>query len=101
MQIYNYIYKIKIMPNIRIILVLHKITRIYYIMIRDLKAFYVAIESNKVVCYDTNLLKFVNGLKQIEPDLKGYQYYNREFKKSNRIVFVNNKEKIYYLQKVI
>lgn len=70
-------------------------------MIRDLKAFYVAIESNKVVYYDTNLFKFIDGLKQIEPDINGYQYYNREFKKSNRIVFVNKKEKIYYLQKVV
>lgn len=70
-------------------------------MIRDLKAFYVVIEENKVVHFDTNLLKFINGFKQIEPEIKGYQYFNREFKKSNRIVFINKKEKIYYLQKVI
>lgn len=70
-------------------------------MIRDLKAFYVAIESNKVVYYDTNLLKFIDGFKQIEPEIKSYQYYNRQFKKSNRIIFINKNEKIYYLQKVI
>jgi len=70
-------------------------------MIRDLKAFYVAINDNKVVHYDTNLLKFINGLKFIEDEIKGYQHYNKMFKKHNRIVFINKKQKIYFLQKVI
>lgn len=70
-------------------------------MIRDLKTFYVAINENKVISFDTNLSKFVAGLKKIEPDVKGYQFYNKEFKKNNIIVFVNKNNKVYFLQKVL
>lgn len=70
-------------------------------MIRDLKTLYIAIYDNKVVFFETNLLKFINGLKLIEPNLKGYQYYNREFKKSKRLIFLTKTEKIYFLQKLL
>lgn len=70
-------------------------------MIRDLKTFYVAINENKVISFDTNLSKFVAGLKKIEPDVKGYQFYNKEFKKNKIIVFVNKNNKVYFLQKVL
>lgn len=70
-------------------------------MIRDLKAFYVAICENKVVHYDTNLSKFIDGFKLIEPSIKGYQYYNKEFKRNSRIVFISENDRVYFLQKVI
>lgn len=70
-------------------------------MIRDLKTLYVAINENKVVFFDTNLSKFITGLKLLEPNIKSYQYYNKEFKKNKTLIFVNRKNKVYFLQKVL
>ncbi len=70
-------------------------------MIRDLKAFYVAINENKVVCYETNLFKFLECFKKVENDIKSYQYYRGRFKDDSIIVYVNKERKVYFLQKVI
>lgn len=69
-------------------------------MIRDLKTFYVAICDNEVVCYETNLTKFVKCFKKMESEAKNYQFYNREFRANNTVTFVNKKRKVYFLQKL-
>ena len=69
-------------------------------MIRDLKGFYVAILDNEVVCYGTNLLRFHSGFKELEPNIKSYSYFYREFKKRKVIDFTNKKKQTYFLQEL-
>ena len=69
-------------------------------MIRDLRAFYVAIVNNEVVCYSTNLSDFVSKLRVIEPKAKSYGYYNKAFKEERIITMAENK-RMTILQKVI
>lgn len=69
-------------------------------MIRDLKTFYVAVCNNEVVCYGTNLSKFIDCFKEMEKDIKSYQYYSKEFKRSSTISFVSKERKTYFLQKL-
>ena len=69
-------------------------------MIRDLKAFYVAIVDNEVVCYSTNLLDFVAKLKKMESKVKSYGYYSRAFKQNKILTMAENKRMI-ILQKVV
>lgn len=70
-------------------------------MIRDLKAFYVAINNNKVVCYETNLSKFLERFRTMENDIKSYQYYRSKFKENSIVVFVNKEMEIFFLQKIV
>ncbi len=70
-------------------------------MIRDLKALYVAIKDREVVCFGTNLSGFLRKFQEIEPDMKDYQHYRREFKKANVIPYTNSKRETYILQKVL
>lgn len=69
-------------------------------MIRDLKAFYVAIVKNKVICYDTNLRLFQEKFSAIEKDSRNYDWFYREFKKSEQFsITITDKE--YFFQKVV
>jgi len=69
-------------------------------MIRDLKAFYVAIKDNEVVKFGTNLTTFYEGFKQLEPDIRNYEWFYRQFKKEKYFkISIDSNE--YYLQKVI
>tara|TARA_R110000868_G_scaffold225161_2_gene477430 strand:- start:1416 stop:1628 length:213 start_codon:yes stop_codon:yes gene_type:complete len=70
-------------------------------MIRDLKSLYTAVVDNKVVLFDTNLKLFVKGLNKLELETRNYDYYYREFKKSQQLVFQNNKGLTYHLQKLL
>ncbi len=70
-------------------------------MIRDLKSLYVAIKNNRVILFETNLKKFWSAFNEIEPDCRNYDYYYREFKKSNMLQYMNEKEEIYFLQKLL
>jgi hypothetical protein len=70
-------------------------------MIRDLKSLYTAVVDNKVVLFDTNLKLFVESLNKLEPESRNYDFYYREFKKSQHLVFQNNKGLEYHLQKLL
>lgn len=70
-------------------------------MIRDLKSLYTAVVDNKVVLFDTNLRLFVEGLNKLEPNTRNYDYYYREFKKSQHLVFQNDKGLTFHLQKLL
>lgn len=70
-------------------------------MIRDLKSLYVAIVDNEVVVFETNLKLFVEELTKIESETRNYDYYYREFKKSNKVLLLNNDNKEYHLQKLL
>jgi hypothetical protein len=69
-------------------------------MIRDLKTFYVAIYNNEVVCFETNLSKFIESFKKMENGVKSYQYYNKEFKNNSFVTYANKERKVYFLQKL-
>lgn len=70
-------------------------------MIRDLKSLYTATIDNRVVLFDTNLKSFVESLNELEQETRNYDYYYREFKKNQLIVFQNNKGLVYHLQKLL
>lgn len=69
-------------------------------MIRDLKSLYTAIVDNGVVFFETNLKLFVEKLNEAEPTSRNYQYYYREFQKTDKLTFENNGKK-YFLQKLL
>lgn len=69
-------------------------------MIRDLKAFYVAILDNEVVCFDTNLAKFHAKFIKIEPQCAGYNSFYSYFKGKSRFdITMSGKQ--YFFQKVV
>lgn len=70
-------------------------------MIRDLKSLYVAIVDNEVVVFETNLKLFVEKLAEIEKEARNYDYYYRQFKRSDKLLLLNSDNKTYYLQKVL
>ncbi|MGH1387514.1 hypothetical protein [Kordia sp.] len=70
-------------------------------MIRDLKSLYVAIVDNEVVVFETNLKLFIEELGKIESEIRNYDYYYRQFKKSSKQSLVNSNSKKYYLQKIL
>ena len=70
-------------------------------MLRDLTSLYVAIKNNKVIVFDTNLKAFWLKFKKIEPDCRNYDYFYREFKKSKTLQYLDKKEEIYFIQKVL
>lgn len=55
----------------------------------------------KIVVAETNLKAFVEKLRIIEPQIKSYDVYYRELKKSNCIMFENNKKEVYHLQGIL
>jgi hypothetical protein len=69
-------------------------------VIRDLKALYVAMKGNKVVCFGTSLSNFLENFQELEPDIYNYQSLRRRFKKSDCITFTNKKLETYILQRV-
>lgn len=72
----------------------------YLFMIRDLKAFYVAIIDNEVVCFETNLSLFVERFNKMQPTSRNYDWFYRQFKTKTRF----NTElscKSYFFQKVV
>lgn len=69
-------------------------------MIRDLTAFYVAIKDNEVVKFGTNLTAFHNGFKELEPGVKNYEWFYRQFKKEKYFKIVIGSSE-YFIQKVI
>lgn len=70
-------------------------------MNKDIKSIFTATVNNKVVVVETNLKAFIEKLRIIEPDIKSYDIYYREFKKSNYIMFENNKKEVYHLQETL
>lgn len=69
-------------------------------MIRDLKAFYVAILDNEVVCFETNLKKFVPVFAKLESSARNYDWFYRRFKASQRFT-IDIGGKAYWFQKVV
>jgi len=51
--------------------------------------------------FETNLMKFVCGMKKIEPKTKSYSYYNKKFKVDKIILVTDNFGKVYFLQKLV
>lgn len=70
-------------------------------MIRDLKAFYVAIINNEVVCFNTNLKLFVEEFTKIASDSRNYDWFYRQFKADSKFTHQFNGDKTYYFQKVV
>jgi len=70
-------------------------------MIRDLKAFYVAIIENEVVCFDTNLKLFVEQFGKLAPDSRNYDWFYRQFKASDKFSHTFNGNNVYFFQKVV
>ena len=70
-------------------------------MIRDLRNLYIAIMDNKVVLFETNLVKFVCKMKKIESRTKSYSYYNKKFKAEKIILLTSEFGKVYFLQKLV
>lgn len=69
-------------------------------MIDNLKALYVAIFNNEVVCFETNLTAFYYAFNKIESEIKGYDSFYRRFKKEKHFMkLINGKE--YWFQKVL
>lgn len=66
----------------------------------NLKALYVAIVDNEVVCFDTNLTKFYKQISNMESSVKPYQWLYREFSKNNRFSLTLS-DKEYFFQKVL
>ena len=69
-------------------------------VMRDLRNLYVAVCNNEVKVFDTNLKDFHAKLLEIEPGIRNYQYYYREFKKRSLIPFPETGEVKYNLQKL-
>ena len=69
-------------------------------MNKVLKYLYVAIKHSEVVVFETNLSSFLNELREIEPELKSYSYYNRKFQSDHIISFVGKRRELYLLQKL-
>lgn len=70
-------------------------------MIRDLKNLYIVITGGKAVLFETNLKFFIEAFNKIEPKCRNYDFYYREFKKSESIEFINADGKSYLLQKLL
>lgn len=70
-------------------------------MIRDIKYLYVAIKDNKVIVSETNLKNFLIAFNKIESNCRNYDSFHREFKKSKILHFLNEKEEIYFIQKLL
>lgn len=69
-------------------------------MIRDLKAFYVAVVDNEIVCFDTNVAKFHAKLVKLEPKCAGYDSFYKYFKNKPRFkLTLGGKE--YHFQKLV
>lgn len=69
-------------------------------MIRDLKAFYVLIENNEVVAYETNLTLFAAEVNEKVTGSPNYDSLYRRFRANPKFsMTVGVKE--YYFQKVI
>lgn len=68
-------------------------------MNKDVKYLYIAIKDNKVVCFDTNLKKFVEKFGQVE-EVRNYDYFYRKFKKENHFEYNARSGKVYSLQKL-
>ena len=98
----KFIFDIPIISNVRIYD--HKYNIYVYIvfMIRDLKCLYIAIKNNEAIFYGTNLKYFIQGLKARKIKTKSYSYYNKEFKKRNKLQILDeNSREIYHLQKIV
>lgn len=62
------------------------------------KEVYIALCDNRIVCYHVSLLQFYEEFKTIEPEINSLSYYQKEFKKTNEIGYMNIKNrKAYYL----
>lgn len=66
----------------------------------NLKALYVAIVENEIVCFDTNLADFHAQFLKMEPTTRIYQWFYREFKKMPHFK-LEISGKTYYFQKVV
>ena len=69
-------------------------------MNKDVSNIFTATADNKVVVVETNLKAFVEKLRLIEPKIKSYDIYYREFKKADSVEYKNDKGKTYNLQKM-
>lgn len=68
-------------------------------MIRDLKNIYAAVESNRIVAFDTNLKDFLGKFGNIETELRNYQYFYRELQKNDSLELVIG-DKTYLVQRI-
>lgn len=64
-----------------------------------LRYFYIANLDNKTVVLDTSLMPFWTSFQQLEPAIRNYDFFYREFKKTDVIIQqIDGKE--YLLQKI-
>lgn len=69
-------------------------------MNKDVKYLYIAINANKVVCFDTNLKNFVEKFLLIEKEARNYDFFYRKFKKEDLFEYNTESKKVYALQKL-
>ncbi len=68
-------------------------------MNKDVKYLYIVIKDNKVVCFDTNLKKFVEKFMEVE-EIRNYDYFYRKFKKEDYFEYTVLSGNIYMIQKL-
>lgn len=73
----------------------------YYCLMNDrIGSLYLAIIDNKAVCFETNLKDFVYIFTIIEPAARNYDWFYRQFKKSNMFTaLVSHKQ--YHFQRLV
>ena len=65
----------------------------------NITAFYVANLNNRTVALDTSLMPFCLSLENLDPRFRNYDFFYREFKKTDSIIFRIDDEE-YLLQKL-
>lgn len=74
---------------------------LHLLMLRDLRTLYIAIRSNKVVCFDTNLKGFHKKLLICLPEIAlGYDSFYSKLQKVNELQFTVNDDQTVYIEKL-
>lgn len=68
-------------------------------MRNNISSFYVANLDNRTVALDTSLMPFCLSLENLDPRFRNYDFFYREFKKTDLIQF-KIEDKVYWLQKL-
>lgn len=70
-------------------------------MNQHVTSLYLAIANDRAVLFSTNLSKFVENLKKLDPAAKSYAYYYKEFQKRDYLELKTESGVVYFLQKAL
>ena len=65
-------------------------------MNKNITSFYIVNKDNKTVAFGSNLKEFYNSFKEIESEARNYQFYYRQFAKSDSFTIGS-----YHFQKLV